>query len=169
MSTASRVAVSLNEQGQLLRYGPADVRRGSGREDQAASGSDVDQRIYLRASKTVPYGRVAEIMAAVTSAGFKRWRWSPSRSNNSRERRWKNGGHIRIFVGSTALHGALLALLLLGVASAPRSADTPEAILIETVSVSGNQIANGEKKTQNLRPSPRRWRRRPRRQTCARP
>jgi biopolymer transport protein TolR len=39
---------------------------------QAASGNDVDQRIYLRASKVVPYGRVAEIMAAVTSAGFKK-------------------------------------------------------------------------------------------------
>ena len=50
------------------------------------------------------------------------------------------------FVGSTALHGALLALLLLGVASAPRFADTPEAIPIETVSLSElNQIANGEK------------------------
>ena len=39
---------------------------------QAVAGNDVDQRIYLRASKGVPYGRVAEIMAAVTSAGFKK-------------------------------------------------------------------------------------------------
>jgi hypothetical protein len=55
-------------------------------------------------------------------------------------------------VGSAALHGALLALLLLGLASAPRFADTPEAIPIETVSLSDlNQIANGEK---DAKPAP---------------
>ena len=54
--------------------------------------------------------------------------------------------------GSTALHGAVLAMLLLGVASAPRFADTPEAIPIETVSLSElNQIANGEK---DAKPAP---------------
>jgi outer membrane biosynthesis protein TonB len=47
---------------------------------------------------------------------------------------------------SAALHGALLALILLGFASAPRFSDSPEAIPIETVSLSElNQIANGEK------------------------
>jgi hypothetical protein len=56
------------------------------------------------------------------------------------------------FAGSAALHGALLAMILLGVASAPRFADTPEAIPIETVSVSDlNQIANGEK---DAKPAP---------------
>ena len=56
------------------------------------------------------------------------------------------------FAGSTALHGALLALILLGFASAPRFADTPEAIPIETVSLSElNQIANGEK---DAKPAP---------------
>jgi len=39
---------------------------------QAASQNDVEQRIYVRASKVVPYGRVAQIMAEVTSAGFKK-------------------------------------------------------------------------------------------------
>ena len=39
---------------------------------QAASQNDPEQRIYLRASKVVPYGRVAEIMASVTQAGFKK-------------------------------------------------------------------------------------------------
>jgi outer membrane biosynthesis protein TonB len=56
------------------------------------------------------------------------------------------------FAGSTALHGALLALILLGFASARRFADSPEAIPIETVSLSElNQIANGEK---NAKPAP---------------
>ncbi|MGB7973557.1 MAG: hypothetical protein WCF81_04240, partial [Roseiarcus sp.] len=56
------------------------------------------------------------------------------------------------FAGSAALHGGLLAILLLGVASAPRFADTPEAIPIETISLSElNQIANGEK---DAKPAP---------------
>lgn len=56
------------------------------------------------------------------------------------------------FAGSAAIHGALLALILLGFASAPRFADNPEAIPIETVSLSDlNQIANGEK---NAKPAP---------------
>jgi hypothetical protein len=56
------------------------------------------------------------------------------------------------FAGSAALHGTLLAMLLLGVAAAPKFADTPEAIPIETVSMSElNQIANGEK---DAKPAP---------------
>ena len=74
------IAVSLNEQGQLYVMDEpiADADRVIGgsprkrRRLQAASQSDVDQRIYLRASKAVPYGRVAEIMAAVTTAGYKK-------------------------------------------------------------------------------------------------
>jgi outer membrane biosynthesis protein TonB len=56
------------------------------------------------------------------------------------------------FAGSAALHGAVLALLLLGFARAPRFADSPEAIPIETISVSElNQITNGEK---DAKPAP---------------
>jgi hypothetical protein len=50
------------------------------------------------------------------------------------------------------MHSALLALILLGFASAPRFADNPEAIPVETVSLSElNQIANGEK---DAKPAP---------------
>jgi biopolymer transport protein TolR len=66
------IAVSLNEQGQLYimdqQIGDADLVP----KLQAASQNDAEQRIYLRASKVVPYGRVAQIMAAVTSAGFRK-------------------------------------------------------------------------------------------------
>jgi outer membrane biosynthesis protein TonB len=56
------------------------------------------------------------------------------------------------FAGSAALHGALLGLLLLGFAAAPKFADNPDAIAIETVTLSElNQIANGEK---NAKPAP---------------
>jgi biopolymer transport protein TolR len=39
---------------------------------KATSQNDPEQRIYVRASKVVPYGRVAQIMASVTEAGFKK-------------------------------------------------------------------------------------------------
>src|ERR1700678_4144427 len=66
------IAVSLNEQGQLYVMDQPTADTDLVAKIQAASGNDVDQRIYLRGSKVVPYGRVAEIMAAVTSAGFKK-------------------------------------------------------------------------------------------------
>ena len=66
------IAVSLNEQGQLYVMDQPTADADLVARLQAASQNDVDQRIYLRASKSVPYGRVAEIMAAVTSAGFKK-------------------------------------------------------------------------------------------------
>jgi biopolymer transport protein TolR len=66
------IAVSLNEQGQLYVMDEPTADADLVSKLQAVSQSDVDQRIYLRASKAVPYGRVAEIMAAVTSAGFKK-------------------------------------------------------------------------------------------------
>ena len=56
------------------------------------------------------------------------------------------------FASSAALHGALLAAILFGFARAPRFADSPEAIPIETVSRADlNQIMNGEK---NAKPAP---------------
>jgi biopolymer transport protein TolR len=66
------IAVSLNEQGQLFVMDEPIADADLVGRLQVASQSDVDQRIYLRASKVVPYGRVAEIMSAVTTAGFKK-------------------------------------------------------------------------------------------------
>src|SRR5271154_6558080 len=66
------IAVSLNEQGQLYVMDEPTTDADLVTKLQAASQSDTDQRIYLRASKVVPYGRVAEIRAAVPSAGFKK-------------------------------------------------------------------------------------------------
>src|ERR1700689_1032126 len=66
------IAVSLNEQGQLYVMDQPTADADLVAKLQAVSQSDADQPIYLRASKVVPFGRVAEIMAAVTSAGFKK-------------------------------------------------------------------------------------------------
>jgi len=66
------IAVSLNEQGQLYLMdepiGDADLVA----KLQSASQNDLEQRIYVRASKVVPYGRVAQIMATMTTAGYKK-------------------------------------------------------------------------------------------------
>ncbi len=52
----------------------------------------------------------------------------------------------RAWAASSALHGALLVLILLGLASAPKFEDSPESIPVETVTQSElNQIMNGEK------------------------
>ena len=39
---------------------------------KAAAKSGADERVYVRGSKTVNYGRVAEVMSLVTGAGFKK-------------------------------------------------------------------------------------------------
>src|SRR5271157_903472 len=66
------IAVSLNDQGQLYLMDQPIADADLVPKLQSASQNDVEQRIYVRASKIVPYGRVAQIMAAVTSAGFKK-------------------------------------------------------------------------------------------------
>ena len=66
------IAVSLNEQGQLFVMDEPIADADLPAKLQAVSQNDAEQRIYVRASKVVPYGRVAQIMAAVTSAGFKK-------------------------------------------------------------------------------------------------
>ncbi len=66
------IAISLNEQGQLYLMDEPIAEADLVPKLQAASQNDVEQRIYVRASKVVPYGQVAQVMAAVTSAGFKK-------------------------------------------------------------------------------------------------
>jgi biopolymer transport protein TolR len=66
------IAVSLNEQGQLFVMDQPIADADLTAKLQDLSGGSTDQRIYLRASKVVTYGRVAQIMGAVTAAGFKK-------------------------------------------------------------------------------------------------
>ena len=39
---------------------------------KAQAKGDVDERVYVRASKSVNYGRVAEVMSDLTAAGFRK-------------------------------------------------------------------------------------------------
>ena len=66
------IAITLNDQGELFVADQPVAEADLVAKLQSLSGGDSDQRIYLRASKIVAYGRVAEIMAAVTSAGFRK-------------------------------------------------------------------------------------------------
>jgi len=66
------IAIALNDQGALFLMDAPVADGDLIARLQAAATQGFDERIYVRASKIVPYGRVAEIMASVTSAGFKK-------------------------------------------------------------------------------------------------
>ena len=65
------IAVSLNEQGQLYVMDEPTADADLVSKLQAASQGNVSQRIFAR-PRRCPTGEFAEIMASVTSAGFKK-------------------------------------------------------------------------------------------------
>ena len=66
------IAIALDDQGQLFLMDRPIADAELVGENAGARPDGADQRIYVRASKVVPYGRVAEIMGAVTAAGYKK-------------------------------------------------------------------------------------------------
>jgi biopolymer transport protein TolR len=66
------IAIAINDSGQvyLMDQPVADGEVLDKLRDLAKDGPDA--RVYVRASKTVPYGRVAQIMGDLTSAGYKK-------------------------------------------------------------------------------------------------
>lgn len=66
------IAIALNDQGQLFLMDQAIADADLVDKMKALATDGTDQRIYVRASKVVPYGRVAEIMGQVTAAGYKK-------------------------------------------------------------------------------------------------
>ncbi len=68
------ISIALNDQGQLFLMDQqiADADLEQKLQALAAAAGGADQRIYVRASKVVAYGRVADIMGAVTAAGYKK-------------------------------------------------------------------------------------------------
>ena len=66
------VALAIDDKGQVfvMDQPVADTQVLERLKSLAQNGPDT--RVYLRASKTVPYGRVAEIMAMITTAGYKK-------------------------------------------------------------------------------------------------
>ncbi len=66
------IAIALDDQGQLFLMDQPIADAELVAKMQALAADVDEQRVYLRASKVVPYGRVAEIMGAVTAAGYKK-------------------------------------------------------------------------------------------------
>jgi biopolymer transport protein TolR len=66
------LAIAVDDKGQIfLMDQPIEIGQLLDRLKETAK-AGFDERIYMRASKTVNYGRVAEIMSMVTSAGYKK-------------------------------------------------------------------------------------------------
>jgi len=66
------ISIALNDQGQLFLMDQLIAEAELADKLQSLATDGADHRIYLRASKAVLYGRVAEIMGAVTAAGYKK-------------------------------------------------------------------------------------------------
>lgn len=66
------VSIAIDDKGQIfLMDQPVQVEQLVGKL-QEASKSGFDERIYVRGARAVNYGRVAEVMSLITSAGFKK-------------------------------------------------------------------------------------------------
>ena len=66
------VSVAIDDKGAIfLMDQPVQVER-TGRKLQAAAKAGFDERIYVRGARAVNYGRVAEVMSLITSAGYKK-------------------------------------------------------------------------------------------------
>ncbi|MBY6242679.1 biopolymer transporter ExbD [Methylosinus sp. Sm6] len=66
------LSIAVDDKGQLfLMDQPVELDKLLDRLKETAK-AGFDERIYMRASKTVNYGRVAEIMSLVTTAGYKK-------------------------------------------------------------------------------------------------
>jgi biopolymer transport protein TolR len=66
------VSIAIDEKGDIfLMDQPVDIAQLLEKLKETAK-QGFDERIYVRGSKAVNYGRVAEIMSLVTSAGYKK-------------------------------------------------------------------------------------------------
>ncbi|MDE2361924.1 MAG: protein TolR [Hyphomicrobiales bacterium] len=66
------VSISIDEKGQIfLMDQPVTLDNLVDKLREAAK-NGADERVYVRGSKAVNYGRVAEVMSLVTGAGFKK-------------------------------------------------------------------------------------------------
>jgi biopolymer transport protein TolR len=66
------IAVSIDEHGDVFLMDKKIDVAALVEAVKAQAKDGVDERVYVRASKEVPYGRVAEVMSDLTAAGFKK-------------------------------------------------------------------------------------------------
>jgi biopolymer transport protein TolR len=66
------ISIAINDQGQLFLMDAPVVNDELIAKLQGIAKDGFDERIYLRADKGIMYGKVAEVMASLTSAGYKK-------------------------------------------------------------------------------------------------
>lgn len=66
------LTVSIDAQGRVFLQDQEVGPQGLVPKLQATAGAGFDERVYVRGADGVAYGRVAEVMGLVTSAGYKR-------------------------------------------------------------------------------------------------
>src|SRR5271156_4516821 len=66
------IAIAINDQGQVFLMDEVVADADVLDKLRALAKDGPDARVYVRASKVVPYGRVAQIMGELTSAGYKK-------------------------------------------------------------------------------------------------
>lgn len=66
------VSISIDEKGQIFLMDQQVALENLVDKLKEASKEGADERVYVRGSKAVNYGRVAEVMSLVTGAGFKK-------------------------------------------------------------------------------------------------
>ena len=66
------VSISIDEKGQIFLMDQQVAVDQLVEKVKAAAKAGADERVYVRGSKAVNYGRVAEVMSLVTGAGFKK-------------------------------------------------------------------------------------------------
>ncbi len=66
------VAVAINDNGEIFLMDQKIEISQLVERVKAQAKDGVDERVYVRAAKAVPYGRVAEVMSDLTAAGFKK-------------------------------------------------------------------------------------------------
>jgi biopolymer transport protein TolR len=66
------LSIAINDQGQLFLMDAPIANEDLIPKLQSVAREGFDERIYLRADKNILYGRVAEVMASLTAAGYKK-------------------------------------------------------------------------------------------------
>ncbi|WP_158816402.1 biopolymer transporter ExbD [Methylocapsa sp. S129] len=66
------ISIAINDQGQLFLMDAPVANEDLIAKLQGIAKDGFDERIYLRADKGILYGRVAEVMASLTAAGYKK-------------------------------------------------------------------------------------------------
>jgi biopolymer transport protein TolR len=66
------ISIAINDQGQLFLMDAPVANEDLIAKLQGIAKQGFDERIYLRADRGITYGRVAEVMASLTAAGYKK-------------------------------------------------------------------------------------------------